>query len=120
MNMETKFWKKVGITNPDKCWPWLGASDKYGYGYYYIKGKHVRAHRYAYSLVYGINDESNDIHHTCDKPYCCNFHHLEEVTRADNIRAKPTYNADNYPCGHPRTKENTYAYGVSNHCRKCH
>lgn len=104
-----RFWDKVDMRQPDECWPWKGAHTSGGYGTFWpTRGRTWTAHRFAYHLVYGIQDESNDIHHTCNNRICVNFHHLEEMSPGDNTRQQDKVLKTHCVNGHERTKENSY------------
>lgn len=81
-----KFWSKVLIGKPGKCWPWSGTfaggpnSAGIHYGVMrlaYTKRKHIRANRISAFLAFG--PPPSDFHwalHTCDNPNCVNPAHL--------------------------------------------
>lgn len=79
---------KVDKRGPDECWPWLGATDRDGYGMLAIRKdgrKSTRgAHRIAYEQAYGPIPDGLRILHECDNPPCCNPAHLRVGTDADN------------------------------------
>jgi hypothetical protein len=77
------FWKQVRIGQPGECWLWLGACDKDGYGHVTIRGRKLRAHRFAYFLT-TTRWPTLDLLHRCDNPPCCNLDHLFEGTKAEN------------------------------------
>lgn len=78
-----KFWSRVACSTDFQCWPWRGgASGENGYG----RWRGGMAHRFAYELVHGPIDDGLLVRHRCDNPRCCNPHHLEVGTHADNMR----------------------------------
>ncbi len=82
-----RFWSKVIITTPDKCWIWIGEKAKYGYGRFKNgpkKHDRVMAHRVAYFLTFGKIKEGYKILHKCDNPPCCNPDHLYQGTQKQN------------------------------------
>jgi hypothetical protein len=78
-----------------KCWTWSGERVN-GYGRFYVNGKHVYAHRYAYELWVGEIDKAAVIHHRCGNRSCSNPDHLQMTTQLDNLAemfAKRSYEA---------------------------
>lgn len=68
----------------NKCWPWLGPLDRYGYGFVTRKG---RAHRLAWQEHNGRKLAPHEvIRHSCDNPCCCNPAHLLVGTQEENVR----------------------------------
>jgi hypothetical protein len=88
-----RFWAKVD-KREDGCWEWLGMRLKpgtrtrngAGYGYLWLEGKMVRAHRLAYELFVGPIPTGLLVLHSCDRPWCVNPEHLRVGTHADNVR----------------------------------
>jgi hypothetical protein len=71
------FWSRVDKSDPDGCWPWLGAFDKDGYGFLNIKPTLVKAHRAAWILSHGMITSEEQVLHRCDNRSCCNpTHHF--------------------------------------------
>lgn len=84
---KNRFWSKVAFTaNPDKCWDWSGAHNRYGY--FRIGKSMYRSNRMAYLLHYGKDPEKLHVIHSCDNPMCCNPAHLSLGTHYDNMQDK--------------------------------
>ena len=83
-----RFWSKVDIKGDDECWNWKAHCNRDGYGYHWIKKVIWRAHRYAYTITYGVIAKGLIVCHTCDNPSCCNPKHLWLGTVADNMKDK--------------------------------
>ena len=83
----TRFWRLVKVGADDECWPWLGDTDRDGYGVFVFQGKKAGAHEYALSFTTGERRHpSLDTCHSCDTPPCCNPAHLRFDTRLSNVR----------------------------------
>ena len=86
-----RFWSYVDVGDPARCWPWLGATDRQGYGWFTWPGQgrrrqKYRAHRVALALVEPPSTDELLCLHACDVPGCCNPNHLRWGTAADNVR----------------------------------
>ncbi len=81
---------KVRIQD-DGCWAWTGALFENGYGAFWDTNNdtNVRAHRAAYQLLRGAIPEGLELDHLCRVRHCVNPHHLEAVTRSENLRRSP-------------------------------
>ena len=83
--VEQRFWNKVNKNGPlapgmdTPCWLWSRTSTD-GYGYFSIGGKHIRAHRFSYSLAKGPIPPGHSIDHRCHTTLCVNPDHLRPVT----------------------------------------
>ena len=99
----------------------------FGYGYFWLNRKNVRAHRFIYKYAYGKIDPKLVIHHLCYNRSCCNILHLEQRTHKENLldimsSASAAANKHKTHCkhGHEFTLENT---GRDSHgdryCKTC-
>lgn len=82
--IQTRFWSKVDLTDPDGCWLWNGAR-RHDYGEVWRDGKRIYAHRAAFELVHGPLEPGQVVRHHCDTPLCVRPDHLASGTQADNI-----------------------------------
>lgn len=76
---EQRFWRHVDRRDDGACWPWMGRSDKDGYGSIKLTdGKHrtVRAHRFSFLLHGGELTAGQAVLHRCGNPACVNPNHL--------------------------------------------
>lgn len=83
---EYHFWRKVKKSDAHKCWLWMGAKNRHGYGQTRIIGKSVEAHRLAWILSNGEISKGLVVCHKCDNPLCCNPNHLFLGTQKDNAQ----------------------------------
>ena len=80
-----RFFSRVEVGPQNKCWPYIGVTDPFGYGVFTHNKKKLRAHRFSYTVFHGPIGEDLVIRHRCDNPSCVNPHHLETGTQLDNI-----------------------------------
>lgn len=121
----TRFWSRVEITGD--CWIWQGKHNGLGYGQFFVHGRHVYAHRYAYEELIGPIPEGLELDHLCRNPSCVRPDHLEAVDHRTNIRRGNSMftgwwnkRKTHCPRGHPYDERNTYVdkRGIRS-CRKC-
>lgn len=118
-----RFWSKVEVREVDECWEWLASKNK-GYGQFQSQRRPLPAHRVAYQLTFRNLDPDLVIDHLCGNPGCCNPHHMEQVSRFENVRRGSAlgWRGRRTHCirGHEFTEENTYWLRKNTRvCKKC-
>lgn len=124
---EERFWECVDCSGD--CWLWNGTIRGNGYGGFYLsnKGGSMLAHRAAWLLVHGEPPAGLDLDHLCRVRRCVNPHHLEPVTRKENLlrgdgprlAKERTLAKTHCKYGHAFTAENTKWKRGAKMCRIC-
>jgi predicted XRE-type DNA-binding protein len=82
--VEERFWEKVKKVDVG-CWEWQASVfQKNGYGQFRWNYKQWRAHRVAWTLVFGEIPSDLCVLHRCDNPRCVRPDHLFLGTHKDN------------------------------------
>jgi hypothetical protein len=125
-----RFWSRVDRSaGPDGCWLHLGCLDEEGYASFYVNGRTVQAHRFAYEITVGPIPPGLHLDHVkargCTHRNCVNPAHLEPVTPRENTRRSENFTAKHMrqtEClhGHAFTPENTIRNEKGHRrCRTC-
>lgn len=107
------------------CYEWRGSRNKLGYGRFWVDGRHVLAHRFAFELAKGPIPPGREPDHLCRHAWCVRPSHLEAVTHRVNMLRGNTLGArgiarTHCPQGHPYAGANLYVSPAgSRECRVC-
>ena len=127
-NTERKFLSLIKKTK--RCWKWIGAKDKNGYGLFsWSKGFYTkRAPRVAFHIFVKRIPKGKHVLHRCDNPECVNPKHLFFGSARDNVKdmfrkgRNKSFQACQTHCvnGHAFDKQNTGIRKNGNrYCKKC-
>lgn len=121
--VEDRIWAQLVVV--ENCWEWTGTTSNRGYGYIYVAGRYVPAHRASYEIFRGPIPDGMTLDHLCRNRRCVNPHHLEIVSGRENTLrgVGPTAaNSKKTHCihGHPFDEKNTYHETPTiRRCRTC-
>ena len=111
LSVSDRFLAKI-VASPNGCWIWQAAIKSDGYGVFWVNGRTVRAHRFAYEMFVGPIPDGLQTDHLCRNRNCVNPAHLEPVTNQENFRrgegGKHKRDKTHCPQGHPYAGENLY------------
>ena len=85
---EERFFAKVKQVSAEplaSCWEWQSTLT-FGYGYFSVKSRNIRAHRWAYEFMVAEIPPGLFLDHLCENRRCVNPWHLEPVTNQVNIQ----------------------------------
>lgn len=89
---------KARTVRVGECLVWEGSSSL-GYGYITVRGKGLRAHRYAWEREHGPIPEGMQVDHICHNTLCVNVEHLRLATPPQNARHRSGSNETNSSSG---------------------
>lgn len=67
----------------DGCWIWDAGKTPNGYGNFYVSGRSIGAHVFAFIFYNRYKPEI--VRHSCDNPPCVNPHHLLPGDQHENV-----------------------------------
>ncbi|MFC3347746.1 HNH endonuclease signature motif containing protein [Streptomyces echinoruber] len=73
----------AGLDTP--CRLWTGSTDRDGYGRFWLDGRYVVAHRYAFAQARGPIPDGLEVDHLCAVRRCVADDHLDAVDHRTNV-----------------------------------
>ena len=128
MTPEQRYNARIEVDAETGCWNWTGSDkSKAGYCRFFVEGKRVLVHRWAYEYFVGPIPEGWTVHHKCVNTSCSNPDHLEALSQLKNLLESETAQASvlaratHCVNGHEFTSRNTYVDPKSGRrtCREC-
>lgn len=124
---DERFDAKWELDAASGCHLWVGAKLYGGHGVFWLNGKNVGAHVFAYVRKFGAVPSGMHLDHfACDNPSCCNPDHVRPVTPRENTYRGSGPSSLNLakthcPKGHAYDAENTYVIKKTGfrQCREC-
>jgi hypothetical protein len=93
-----RFWKNVDKSG--SCWEWTAGKNSYGYGWFWVNGGNMGAHRFSYEQSKGSIPEGLLVDHICHNRACVNPDHLRLVTDKQNVENRAGLSARNTSGAH--------------------
>lgn len=84
---DERFWEKVDKRPGDGCWVWTGSQHRgwrLPYGKFWMNGRMVPAHVWAWEQVHGPVPAGRQLDHVCDNPPCVRPGHLRVCVPGEN------------------------------------
>lgn len=125
--LSVRFAKFVLSGPPSTCWPWLGASNQFGYGQI-RDGERARLATHVALEIDGRPRPDGALAlHSCDNPICVNPNHLRWGTKRDNTLdmiergqfRTPFIRQDRCVRGHDLGLTRHISRGGHSSCREC-
>ncbi len=86
-DLAERFYAKVAVDHPSRCWEWTASRTKFGYGKFGLNGGFCLAHRMAFNLWHSRQPAPGKVvMHSCDNPACVNVYHLIEGSQQQNMQ----------------------------------
>lgn len=122
-DIDIRFNSKISITS-EGCHEFTGGISGNGYGAFWLNGKTVSAHKFAYERKFGIVQNGLELDHLCRNRKCANPDHLEPISCKENLLRGETFNAANAakthcPKGHTLVENNLVSYALKRGMRTC-
>lgn len=119
-----RFWSKVRKgRREDDCWEWVAAKIPRGYGQFWYRYSQFGAHRFSYTIAYGLIPDGLVVDHKCVNPCCVRPEHLQVVTVAENSKLNDRGARRKRVCkaGHLLDESNIYYHSKSGKrdCKEC-